>query len=63
VKIQEIMAVMSMFAVSSFKVPRLGPYLHSDLHQKQCSEQINMHLWMVTQQFVYRAKLTKIKTF
>jgi len=29
---------MSMSAVSSFKVPRLGPYLHPDLHQKQCSE-------------------------
>jgi len=34
VKIQEIMAVMSMFAVSSFKVPRLGPYLHPDLNKK-----------------------------
>jgi hypothetical protein len=33
VKIEEIMAVMSMSSISSFKVPRLGSYLHPDLHQ------------------------------
>jgi hypothetical protein len=35
VKIQEIMAVMSMSDISSFKLPGLGPYLQPDLHEKQ----------------------------
>jgi len=32
------MAIMNKSAVSSFQVPGLGPYLHPDLHQKQCTE-------------------------